>query len=67
MKTIVITVNSSAGDGPISVDGGTASALTSMKYTITVDEGVSEVVITTTGTDKYSRVYVSNIQVVYEH
>ena len=66
MKTIVITVDSSAGDGPISVSGGTASALTSMKYTITVNEGVDEVVITTTGTDKNSRVYVSNIEVVYE-
>ena len=67
MKTIIITVIDSAGDGPISVQGGTASALTSMKHTITVDEGVSEVVITTTGTDKNSRVYLSNIEVVYEH
>ena len=66
VKTIVITVNSSSGDGPISVVGGTASALTNMKYTITVNEGVSEVVITTTGTDKNSRVYVSNIEVTYE-
>lgn len=67
MKTIIITCNSSDGDGPISVVGGTASALTSMKYTITVNADVDEVVITTTGTDKYSRVYVSNIEVVYEN
>ena len=65
MKTIIITVDSSDGDGPISVSGGTASALTSMKYTITVDEGAETVVITTTGTDKNSRVYVSNIEVTY--
>ena len=65
MKTIVITVNSSDGDGPISVSGGTASALANMKYTITVDEGAETVVITTTGTDKNSRVYVSNIEVTY--
>lgn len=67
MKTIIITCNSSDGDGPISVVGGTASALTSMKYTITVNADVDEVVITTTGTDKNSRVYVSNIEVVYEN
>ena len=65
MKTIIITVNGSAGAGPISVDGGTASALTEMKYTITVNAGATEVVITTTGTDKNSRVYVSNLEVVY--
>ncbi len=67
MKTIVITLDgTSAGDGPISVTGGTASALTNYVYTITVNAGVSEVVIKTTGTDKNSRVYVSNISVTYE-
>ena len=67
IKTIVITLDgSSAGDGPIAVTGGTASALTNYVYTITVDEDVSEVVIKTTGTDKNSRVYVSSISVTYE-
>ena len=67
MTTIVIKLaNNAAGDGPIKVDGGTASALTNYTYTITVNEGVSEVKITTTGTDKNSRLYVANIEVIYE-
>ncbi len=70
MKTIVITLaNNSAGDGPIAVTGGTAdnaSAPTNYVYTITVNEGVSKVVITTKGTDKNSRLYVANIEVTYE-
>ena len=66
IKTINITVaDDSAGKGPISVTGGTASALTNLVYTITADEGISQVVITTTGTDKNSRLYVSNIEVEY--
>ena len=67
MTTIVITLSgNSAGDGPISVVGGTASALSNNTYTITVNAGVTEVKITTTGTDKNSRVYVTNIEVNYE-
>lgn len=67
IKTIVLTLDSaSAGQGPISVSGGTASALSGGKYTITVDEGASEIVITTTGADKNSRVYVASIEVTYE-
>lgn len=67
MKTIVLTLDSaSAGQGPISVTGGTASALTGGKYTITVDDGATEVVITAVGTDKNSRLYVANIEVTYE-
>ena len=70
MKTIVITLaNNADGDGPIAVTGGTAdnaNAPTNYVYTITVDEGVSEVVITTKGTDKNSRLYVANIEVTYE-
>lgn len=67
MTKIVITIaNDSAGDGPISVAGGTNAALANRQHVITVDEGVSEVVITTTGTDKNSRVYVESIEVVYE-
>ncbi len=66
METIVITLaTSSDGHGPISVMGGKASALTNNTYTITVNEGVSEVVITTAGTDKSSRLYISNIAVTY--
>ena len=69
MKTIIITLaNNADGDGPISVTGGkvdNASAPTNYVYTITVDEGVSEVVITTKGTDKNSRLYVANIEVEY--
>ena len=66
MTTIVLTLaNKADGDGPIDVNGGTASELTDHKYTITVNEGVSEVVITTTGTDSSSRVYVANIEVTY--
>ncbi len=69
MTQIVITLaNNAAGDGPIEVTGGTAdnsSAPTNYVYTITVDEGVSEVVITTKGTDKNSRLYVANIEVTY--
>ncbi len=69
MKTIVITLaNNAAGDGPIAVTGGTAdnaNTPTNYVYTITVDEGVSEVVITTKGTDKNSRLYVANIEVAY--
>ena len=68
MKTIVITLANTDGDGPISVTGGTAdnaNAPTNLVYTITVDEGVSEVVITTKGNDKKSRLYVSDISVTY--
>ena len=66
MKTIVITLaTKSGGQGPITVTGGTASELTNNVYTITVDEGASEVVITTKGTDKNSRLYVANIEVTY--
>ncbi len=67
MTTIVITLaTKSGGQGPITVNGGTASALSNYTYVITVDEGVSEVVITTAGTDKNNRLYVSNIEVNYE-
>lgn len=67
IKTIVITLaNSTAGDGPISVTGGTASALVNYVYTITANEGATEIVVTTTGTDKNSRLYVADIEVVYE-
>lgn len=67
MTTIVIHLaTKSGGQGPISVSGGTASALSDYTYTITVEEGVSEVVITTTGTNKTSRLYVDNISVEYK-
>ena len=70
MTTITITLaNNAAGDGPIAVTGGTAdnaSAPTNYVYTITVNPGVSEVVITTKGTDKNSRLYVANIEVNYK-
>lgn len=67
IKTIILTLDSNAsGKGPISVSNGTASALTNDKYTITVDAGATEVVITTTGTTSSTRVYVANIEVVYE-
>ena len=71
MKTIVITLaNNAAGDGPISVTGGTAdnaNAPTNYTYTITVDENAQDqVVITTTGNDKNSRLYVANIEVTYD-
>lgn len=66
LTTIVIHLASkSGGQGPISVEGGTASALSNYTYTITVEAGVSEVVITTTGTDKNNRLYVDNIEVQY--
>ena len=66
ISSIVLTLaNNTAGQGPISVTGGTASELTDATYTITVNEGVDEVVITTTGTDKNNRVYVSNVSVTY--
>ena len=67
MTTIVITLaTKSGGQGPITVTGGTASALSNYQYVITVNEGVSEVKITTAGTDKNNRLYVSNIEVNYE-
>jgi len=67
MTTIVIHLASkSGGQGPISVNGGTASALTNYTYTITVAAGVSEVVITTTGTSSSARLYVDNIEVNYK-
>ncbi len=67
MTTIVIHLaTKSGGQGPITVTGGTASALSNNTYTITVEAGVSEVVITTAGTDKNNRVYVDNITVNYE-
>jgi hypothetical protein len=67
MTTIVIHLASkSGGQGPITVSGGTASALSNYTYTITVEEGVSEVVITTAGTDKNNRLYVDNISVEYK-
>ena len=67
MTTIVITLaTKSGGQGPITVTGGTASALSNNQYVITVDEGVSEVKITTAGTDKNNRLYVANIEVNYE-
>ena len=66
MKTIVITLaTKSGGQGPITVVGGTASAISNYKYTITVNSGVSEVVITTAGTDKNNRLYVASIEVSY--
>lgn len=66
MTTIVLHLNSkSGGQGPITVTGGTASALSNYTYTITVEAGVSEVVITTAGTDKNNRIYFDNIQVDY--
>lgn len=66
IKTIIITVTDSKGKGPIAVSGGTASALTNDQYTITVNSDTSEIVITTTGTTSSARVYVSNIEVIYE-
>ena len=67
LKSILITVaNNSAGKGPISVTGGTASALTNLVYTITVNENASEVIIKTTGTTSSTRLYVANIEVQYE-
>ena len=67
MTTIVIHLaTKSGGQGPITVTGGTASALANYTYTITVDAGVSEVVIKTAGTDKNNRLYVDNISVEYE-
>ena len=67
MTTIVLTISSTAaGQGPISVKGGTATALTDLKYTITVNSGVSEVVVTATGADKDNRCYVAGIAVTYE-
>ena len=66
MTTIVITLaTKSGGQGPITVTGGTASDLANYTYTITVSEGVSEVVITTAGTTSSTRLYVSNIEVNY--
>ena len=66
MTTIVIHLASkSGGQGPITVTGGTASDLIDSAYTITVEAGVSEVVITTAGTDKNNRLYVDNITVNY--
>ncbi len=66
MTTIVITLaNKSGGQGPITVTGGTASALSNYTYTITVDAGVSEVVITTAGTTSSTRLYVAGIEVNY--
>ncbi len=63
---VVITVaDHNSGKGPISVTGGTASALTNLKYTITANANTSEIVITTKGTDKNSRVYVAGIEVTY--
>ena len=64
MKTIVLTA-ASGGQGPIAVTGGTAS-VTGGKYTITVNPGVSEVVIKTTGTSSSTRLYLSNISVTYD-
>ncbi|MBO5379174.1 MAG: hypothetical protein J6A90_02490 [Clostridia bacterium] len=67
MTTIIIHLASkSGGQGPISVTGGTASALSDYTYTITVDSGVTEVVVTTTGADKNNRLYVDNIEVEYK-
>lgn len=66
MTTIVIHLASkSDGQGPITVTGGTASALSNRTYTITVNAGVSEVVIKTAGTSKTTRLYVDNITVNY--
>ncbi len=67
MTTIIIHLASKTdGQGPITVTGGTASALSNRTYTITVEAGVSEVVITTAGTSKTTRLYVDNITVEYE-
>ena len=67
IETIRITLASkSGGQGPISVTGGTASALTSLVYTITANEGTSEVVIKTTGTTSSTRLYVARIEVLYK-
>ena len=66
MTKIVLTLaTKSGGQGPISVTGGTASELTNYVYTITVNAGVSEVVITTEGTDKNNRLYIASIEVAY--
>lgn len=67
MSKIVITVASdSAGKGPISVTGGTASALSGSNYTITVNDNTPSVVVKTTGTSKTQRLYVTNIAVTYD-
>jgi len=66
MSSIVLTIaDNSQGDGPITVEGGTASTLSNHQYVITVDEGADEVVITTAGTDKNSRCYVAGVTVTY--
>ena len=66
IKTIKITVaNNNSGKGPISVEGGTASQLTNLVYTITANEGITKVVITTTGTTSSTRLYVEKIEVEY--
>lgn len=66
LKTIVITLaTKSGGQGPITVTGGTASALTNNTYTITVDDGVTTVTVKTAGTSSSTRLYVAGIEVTY--
>ncbi len=68
IKTVKLTLaNIDAGKGPISVTGGTASELSSDNvYTITANEGATEIVIKTLGTTNTERVYVAKIEVVYD-
>ena len=66
INQVVITVqDNNSGKGPITVTGGTASELTSDKYTITANAGATEIVITTAGTTSTTRLYVANIEVTY--
>ncbi len=66
IETVLITLaTKSGGQGPITVTGGTASALTNYVYTITANENTSEIVITTAGTTSSTRLYVANIEVQY--
>jgi hypothetical protein len=67
ITSVVITLASkSCGQGPITVTGGTASALTNLTYTITAEDDATEIVIKTAGTDKNNRLYVAGVEVTYE-
>ena len=64
MTTIVITTaDNYTGGTVLTVTGGTISSSGGI-LTITVDEGATEVVITT-GAEKANRLYVANIEVIY--
>lgn len=64
MSMIVVHCNDYVGNGNLTIAGGTAT-LEGAVLTIVVDAEATEVVITTGGTAKEDRLYITNVEVYY--